>query len=75
MKRSRIFPVSGRSRRGGLRGALALALSLGLPENILGRADVITICFALVAFPVFVQGMSMTPLVRRMGEIKEVGHE
>ena len=54
---------------GGLRGALALALSLGLPENVPGREDIITTCFAVVAFSIFVQGMTMTPLLRHMGEI------
>ena len=60
---------------GGLRGALALALALGLPENIPGRDDIITIAFAVVAFSVFVQGMTMTPLLRHMGEIFHGKHD
>jgi CPA1 family monovalent cation:H+ antiporter len=54
---------------GGLRGALALALALGLPADIPLREEIITISFAVVAFSVFVQGLTMTPLLRRMGEI------
>ena len=54
---------------GGLRGALALALALGLPPDIPRREEMITISFAVVAFSVFVQGMTITPLLRRMGEI------
>lgn len=54
---------------GGLRGALALALALGLPPDIPLREEMITISFAVVAFSVFVQGMTITPLLRRMGEI------
>ena len=54
---------------GGLRGALALALALGLPDNIPQREEIITIAFAVVAFSVFAQGLTMTPMLRRMGEI------
>jgi CPA1 family monovalent cation:H+ antiporter len=54
---------------GGLRGALALALALGLPPDIPRREEIITISFAVVAFSVFVQGLTIAPLLRRMGEI------
>jgi CPA1 family monovalent cation:H+ antiporter len=54
---------------GGLRGALALALSLGLPPEVPQRDEIITITFAVVAFSVFVQGLTMAPFLRRMGEI------
>jgi CPA1 family monovalent cation:H+ antiporter len=55
---------------GGVRGALALALSLALPPEMPGREAIVTVSFAVVAFSVFVQGLSMTPLLRRMGEIR-----
>lgn len=51
---------------GGLRGALALALALGLPPEIAHREDIITLSFAVVAFSIFVQGLSMPPFLRRM---------
>jgi CPA1 family monovalent cation:H+ antiporter len=54
---------------GGLRGALALALALGLPTEVPLREQIITISFAVVAFSVFAQGLTMAPLLRRMGEI------
>jgi CPA1 family monovalent cation:H+ antiporter len=54
---------------GGLRGALALALALGLPFELPGRGEIITVSFAVVAFSVFVQGMTMPPLLRAIGEI------
>jgi CPA1 family monovalent cation:H+ antiporter len=54
---------------GGLRGALALALALGLPPAVPLREEIITISFAVVAFSVFVQGLTMAPFLRRMGEI------
>jgi len=54
---------------GGLRGALALALALGLPEDIERREQIITAAFGVVAFSIFVQGLTMTPLLRRWKEI------
>lgn len=48
---------------GGLRGALALALALALPD-IPERTQVVTATFAVVAFSIIVQGLSMQPLVR-----------
>jgi CPA1 family monovalent cation:H+ antiporter len=56
---------------GGLRGALALALALGLPPEVPLREEILTISFAVVAFSVFVQGLTITPLLRRMGEIPQ----
>ncbi|HEY3743836.1 MAG TPA: sodium:proton antiporter [Bryobacteraceae bacterium] len=54
---------------GGLRGALALALALGLPNELPQREGIITISFAVVAFSIFVQGLTMVPFLRRMGEL------
>lgn len=53
---------------GGLRGALALALALGLPAGIPRRDEILTISFAVVAFSVFAQGLTIPPLLRRLGE-------
>ena len=54
---------------GGLRGALALALALSLPEGMAYREAILTLTFAVVAFSVFVEGLTMTPLLRWIGEI------
>jgi len=54
---------------GGLRGALALALALGLPSVVPHHDSIVTVAFAVVAFSVFVQGLTLPPLLRRMGEI------
>ena len=54
---------------GGLRGALALALALALPEAVPQRDLVIAITFVVVAFSVFVQGLTIPPLLRALGEI------
>jgi CPA1 family monovalent cation:H+ antiporter len=52
---------------GGLRGALALALALGIPETLPYRQEILTVTFGVVAFSVFVQGLTMRPLLRRFG--------
>lgn len=54
---------------GGLRGALALALALGLPLEFPERNAIITVAFAVVAYSIFVQGLSMVPLLRKLKEI------
>ncbi len=56
---------------GGLRGALALALALGLPASVPGREQVITVSLFVVAFSIFVQGLSIKPLLRKQGEVGE----
>jgi CPA1 family monovalent cation:H+ antiporter len=56
---------------GGLRGALALALALGLPADAPRRDAIIVITFAVVAFSVIVQGLTITPLLRHLGEIEK----
>lgn len=59
---------------GGLRGALALALALGLPPALPGRDAIIAVCFATVAFSIVVQGLTITPLIRRLGENRTESH-
>lgn len=56
---------------GGLRGALALALALALPAEVPQREAVISVSFAVVAFSIFVQGLTMKPLLRLFEEIPE----
>jgi CPA1 family monovalent cation:H+ antiporter len=53
---------------GGLRGALALALALSLPQDLLHHDVIIVMTFAVVAFSVFAQGLTFTPLLRRLGQ-------
>jgi len=54
---------------GGLRGALALALALALPDDLPRHDTIVTITFAVVAFSVFAQGLTITPLLRRLRQI------
>jgi CPA1 family monovalent cation:H+ antiporter len=51
---------------GGLRGALALALALALPGGLPHRGAIIAAAFAVVAFSVFAQGLTMLPLLRAL---------
>jgi CPA1 family monovalent cation:H+ antiporter len=51
---------------GGLRGALALALAMGLPPEVPRREEIVTVSFAVVAFSIFVQGTTMATLLRRL---------
>ena len=53
---------------GGLRGALALALALGIPSEVPYRQEIVLVTFGVVAFSVFVQGLTMTPLLDRLGQ-------
>jgi CPA1 family monovalent cation:H+ antiporter len=51
---------------GGMRGALALALALSLPENLPEKAEVTAAAFAVVAFSILVQGMTLSPLISKL---------
>jgi CPA1 family monovalent cation:H+ antiporter len=57
---------------GGLRGTVALALALGLPPDLPEREPIVVVSFAVVAFSVFVQGLTIPPLLRATGEIPAV---
>jgi CPA1 family monovalent cation:H+ antiporter len=50
---------------GGLRGALALALVLSIPESYPWRRPIVVVTFAVVAFSIVVQGLTCRPLLRR----------
>lgn len=58
---------------GGLRGALALALALGLPNDMVYRSQIITVTFVVVGFSIVVQGITITPLLRHFGILKHSG--
>lgn len=55
---------------GGLRGALGLALALTLPESVPERREIIAAAFAVVAFSIFVQGLTMGQVLHRLGVIR-----
>jgi CPA1 family monovalent cation:H+ antiporter len=51
---------------GGLRGALSIALVLGMPANTPNRDLLVSIVFHTVAFSIVVQGISVSPFLRRI---------
>lgn len=51
---------------GGLRGALALALALALPEAFPFRNEILVTAFGVVVFSVVVQGLTFPLLMRRL---------
>jgi CPA1 family monovalent cation:H+ antiporter len=55
---------------GGLRGALALAFALSLPQTLAHRGEVIVTTFAVVAFSIIAQGLTMPLLLRRLGLVR-----
>lgn len=52
---------------GGLRGSVSLALALGLSEAIPERSFLISLTFGYVFFSLVVQGLTMRPLLHRLG--------
>jgi len=50
---------------GGLRGGLAMALALAAPAALAEREELIGVAFAVVAFSIFVQGLTMPRLLRK----------
>ena len=51
---------------GGLRGALAIALALSLPSDLPMRDMILTSTFAVVAFSIIAQGLTMPILLRKL---------
>jgi CPA1 family monovalent cation:H+ antiporter len=51
----------------GMRGGLSLALALALPPEVPDRAFIIDAVFAVVLFTIVVQGISLEPLLVRLG--------
>lgn len=60
---------------GGLRGALGLALSLSLPPSLPFRNEIATATFAVVAFSVVLQGVTMPLLLRKLRFIPKIPQE
>ncbi|MBL8924420.1 MAG: cation:proton antiporter [Myxococcaceae bacterium] len=56
---------------GGLRGSLSMVLVLGLPQSLPHRDILVTMTFGVVILSILVQGLTMGPLLRRLGL---VGH-
>jgi Na+:H+ antiporter len=60
---------------GGLRGALSMVLALGLPDDLPHRDLLITMTVGVVLASILVQGLTMSPLLRKLGLVANVGDE
>ncbi|MCM3272925.1 cation:proton antiporter [Paenibacillus elgii] len=56
---------------GGLKGSLSIALALSLPESFEGRDDVLLLTFSVVLFSLIAQGLTIKPLVLKLGLTKK----
>jgi CPA1 family monovalent cation:H+ antiporter len=56
---------------GGLRGGLSMVLVMGLPLGFAHRDLLVTMTFGVVVLSILVQGLSMSPLLRRLGVLEE----
>ena len=69
------FPLSGAERHvifwGGLRGAVALAAALSLPPDFPHRAQLLAMTYGAVLFTLLGQGLTIAPVVRRLGLLQE----
>ena len=52
---------------GGLRGALALALALAIPDTVPEKMAIIVTAFLVVSFSIFVQGLTIPWFTRKLG--------
>lgn len=52
---------------GGLRGSLSMVLVLTLPQDYPGRSTLVTLVFGVVAVSLFGQGLTVKPLLRKLG--------
>lgn len=56
---------------GGLRGALTLALALGLPSEINRHSEIVAVIFGTVALSIFIQGLTIPMYLKHLGLIHQ----
>lgn len=56
---------------GGLKGSLSIALVLSLPKDFEGREEILLMAFSVVLFSLVAQGLSIKPLIARLGVNKK----
>ncbi|MGF9696571.1 cation:proton antiporter [Paenibacillus sp. MABNR03] len=59
---------------GGLKGSLSIALALSLPTTFEGRDDILVLTFSVVLFSLLVQGLTIKPLLKKLGIGKQLLH-
>jgi Na+:H+ antiporter len=55
---------------GGMRGSLSMVLALALPPALAQRDLLITVTFGVVLLSILLQGLTMGPLLRRLGVVQ-----
>jgi CPA1 family monovalent cation:H+ antiporter len=69
------FPLGRAARHvlfwGGLRGAVALAAALSLPADVPHRGELLAMTYGAVLFTLLAQGLTIGPLVRRLGLLQD----
>lgn len=55
---------------GGLRGGVAVAIALSLPQSVPGRPLIVALTFGVVLFTVLIQGLTIDPLAQRLGLVE-----
>jgi len=55
---------------GGLKGSIPLALALGLPAGLELRDSIVSTVFGVVAFSLLAQGLTIRPLLERLGLVE-----
>ena len=58
----------------GLRGGISIALALSLADDM-NREFFLTVTYVVVVFSIIVQGLSVGPLIKRLGVAQEGGAE
>jgi len=61
---------------GGLRGGISVALALSIPQTLQGqpideRQTILVMTYVVVAFSILVQGLTMGPIMRRLGVVEQ----
>jgi CPA1 family monovalent cation:H+ antiporter len=73
------FPISWGERHmlfwGGLRGAVALAAALSLPDDFPHRDQLLAMTYGVVLFTLLVQGLTIAKVGRRAGVLGEQSHD
>ena len=57
---------------GGLRGALSMVLALSIPDSFALKELIVTLVFGVVLLSIFIQGLTMAPLLRLLGILSPV---
>ena len=56
----------------GLRGALSMVLALSIPDSFALKEVIVTLVFGVVLISIFVQGLTMSPLMKLLGILSPV---